>query len=363
LVVFVVDIGFSFSYLTSSSTFLLMAHSITLQSNVAGERVDVTTVESGSFTLGREPENTVVVESDAISRRHCCIFSAGNSWLLKDLDSSNGSWVNGVQVLPAMPRLIRGGDVIRLADYSMIVVEKADPSGQELEKSSTALLVFKGEEFQFERFIAPGDTTAVIEVDGGLQLSNSVDSGRFGITLQPAGTIELEIWEAPGDVLVNGHMVGGSLTLNDRDCVEFGEFSIIVSDLTSSVIPEQSQEAFNVSDNIGAYDRLHRPQHLLPGNDDGWESEAARRKVNANRKFVFGTAPEELDMTTAMPTINMPADQNLPISPLNRFSPARAQFAEEQANRSYHKFIVAIGALLLLIVFTWALVNLFDVTS
>lgn len=63
-------------------------------------------------TLGREPENTVVVGSDQASRRHARIFASGGGHVLVDLDSTNGTYLNSKQV---KEQTLRHGDVIRIA--------------------------------------------------------------------------------------------------------------------------------------------------------------------------------------------------------------------------------------------------------
>ena len=49
-------------------------------------------------TLGRDAACTVVLDDDAVSRRHAKIESVGARWRLVDLDSRNGTLVDGVRV-------------------------------------------------------------------------------------------------------------------------------------------------------------------------------------------------------------------------------------------------------------------------
>ena len=46
-------------------------------------------------TLGRESRNDIVLEGKGISRTHCCIQNWGQGWMIADLNSSNGTVVNG----------------------------------------------------------------------------------------------------------------------------------------------------------------------------------------------------------------------------------------------------------------------------
>jgi DNA-binding response OmpR family regulator len=62
--------------------------------------------------LGRAPECDVVLEGRLISRRHAAISRAGQGYVLEDLDSHNGTAVNGRRI--AGPWKLHDGDQIEL---------------------------------------------------------------------------------------------------------------------------------------------------------------------------------------------------------------------------------------------------------
>ena len=49
-------------------------------------------------TVGRSPNNRIVVEDEISSRNHCEIFRVGDRWILRDLESRNGTRVDGEYV-------------------------------------------------------------------------------------------------------------------------------------------------------------------------------------------------------------------------------------------------------------------------
>ncbi|MFO0918331.1 MAG: FHA domain-containing protein [Planctomycetaceae bacterium] len=49
-------------------------------------------------TIGRSPTNRIVVQDEISSRNHCEVFRLGDSWILRDLESRNGTRVNGAYV-------------------------------------------------------------------------------------------------------------------------------------------------------------------------------------------------------------------------------------------------------------------------
>lgn len=64
-------------------------------------------------TIGRDRGNDVVVSSDpSVSRRHARLEKSGSVWRVFDLDSRNGTFVNGLRV--------RNGSVVKPGDRLLI---------------------------------------------------------------------------------------------------------------------------------------------------------------------------------------------------------------------------------------------------
>ena len=49
-------------------------------------------------SIGREPANQIRIDDHSVSRRHCLIKRVNESFRILDLDSYNGTFVNGVPV-------------------------------------------------------------------------------------------------------------------------------------------------------------------------------------------------------------------------------------------------------------------------
>ena len=62
------------------------------------------------ITIGRAPDNMVVIADPSVSSHHAQLQLAGETYRLKDLDSTNGTRVNGV---PATETALRFDDRIR----------------------------------------------------------------------------------------------------------------------------------------------------------------------------------------------------------------------------------------------------------
>lgn len=68
--------------------------------------------------VGRAPDVEIPVEDAGASRRHCRVRMAGQFWVLEDLGSRNGTYVNGKRAEQAVP--LREGDVIRIGTVELI---------------------------------------------------------------------------------------------------------------------------------------------------------------------------------------------------------------------------------------------------
>lgn len=53
---------------------------------------------SGVVTIGRDEQNSLMIPDPAVSRAHCRLETRGGTVLLSDLNSTNGTWVNGRRV-------------------------------------------------------------------------------------------------------------------------------------------------------------------------------------------------------------------------------------------------------------------------
>src|SRR6267154_269791 len=74
----------------------------------------------GVTTVGRHDECQIRIKSSQVSRRHCELFEKKGLLLVKDLSSSNGTFVNGKrvqgqQVLEPGDELTIGGVALRVA--------------------------------------------------------------------------------------------------------------------------------------------------------------------------------------------------------------------------------------------------------
>jgi predicted component of type VI protein secretion system len=73
----------------------------------------------GRTTIGRDPEADVRIEDEAVSWHHVEIESRGGVLMATDLDSRNGTALNGEPL--DRPRRLRDGDVLTVAEHRLEV--------------------------------------------------------------------------------------------------------------------------------------------------------------------------------------------------------------------------------------------------
>jgi predicted component of type VI protein secretion system len=78
------------------------------------------------LTLGRDPNNVIVINDPQISRQHARITHQGGRMVLEDIGSTNGTFVNGMRL--ANPHTLANGDVIGLGDAVTLTYYGASPA-------------------------------------------------------------------------------------------------------------------------------------------------------------------------------------------------------------------------------------------
>lgn len=82
-------------------------------------------INKDEFVIGKKAEicDGVVDFNKMVSRSHCKITKCGSQYMITDLQSANGTYVNKVRLQPNQSAPIKNGDVIRLAnsDFQVII--------------------------------------------------------------------------------------------------------------------------------------------------------------------------------------------------------------------------------------------------
>src|SRR5262245_34109530 len=65
----------------------------------------------GNFEIGRSSKNDLALDQESVSRHHARITRAREGWSIRDLGSTNGTYVND---LPIQEKPLRDGDQVKI---------------------------------------------------------------------------------------------------------------------------------------------------------------------------------------------------------------------------------------------------------
>jgi len=68
-------------------------------------------------TIGRLPDNNLVIDNPAVSGHHACVFRDGDRFVVEDLESTNGTFVNEQRV---SRHTLHDGDVVAIGKHKLV---------------------------------------------------------------------------------------------------------------------------------------------------------------------------------------------------------------------------------------------------
>lgn len=97
------------------------------------------------YTIGRLPDNDIRIDNPAVSGHHSLIINILNDSFLEDLNSTNGTYVNGKLI---KKHAMQHGDVITVGHHQLRFVDQqdSDSSQEEFEKTMVITASSQGED-------------------------------------------------------------------------------------------------------------------------------------------------------------------------------------------------------------------------
>jgi len=84
-------------------------------------------LEGAELTIGRDTSNPVSINDAEVSRRHAKLTWRGAGYVLEDLGSTNGTFVNGARLSAPLP--LKAGDAVSFGENIVLIYEAAfDPN-------------------------------------------------------------------------------------------------------------------------------------------------------------------------------------------------------------------------------------------
>ena len=170
-------------------------------------------------TLGRRPYNDIVIDNLAVSGEHAVLQMTGGEVFLEDLNSTNGTYVNGKAV---KKQQLQNGDAIEIGKYKIKFV--GDGQADSFDKT----MVFKSQPLTAPAVATPsgfapsggGDSTglgafhAAIKVLSGAASGREVPLTKVVTTIGKPGVAVAAITRRQGGFVVHHFEGAGNPTLN-----------------------------------------------------------------------------------------------------------------------------------------------------
>lgn len=194
-------------------------------------------LEKERTTIGRKPHNDIQIDNLAISGEHAAIVTIQNDAFLEDLNSTNGTYVNGQ---PVKKHVLQNNDVVELGKYRLKFLTEHSAGASEQDEamafgsavaveSSTASAAAQSA----DPVVAPvSNVVGMIQILSGTHAGRTLELSKSLTTLGKPGTQVAVITRRPhgyfithveGTVfpVVNGHSLDAQAhRLNDHDIIE-----------------------------------------------------------------------------------------------------------------------------------------------
>lgn len=134
-----------------------------------GEKIKRELGKTKILRIGKKEDNDIVIKDNTVSRNHFEIETTADSYLLRDLNSTNGTYINGIRVKEAF---LSPGDIITMGNTKIEYVAFDEKVHMEPSKNTSfGFMVGKSKKMRqifgiLER-ISPTLATVIIEGDTG----------------------------------------------------------------------------------------------------------------------------------------------------------------------------------------------------
>src|SRR5215217_7360724 len=89
------------------------------------------------YTIGRLPDNDIRIDNPAVSGHHSLIINILNDSFLEDLNSTNGTYVNGKLI---KKHALQHGDVVTVGHHQLRFAETQSADGEQDEFEKTMII-------------------------------------------------------------------------------------------------------------------------------------------------------------------------------------------------------------------------------
>lgn len=217
-----------------------------LEFSFNSNRLEDFVLDKEIMTIGRKDDNDIHIENLAVSGHHAKLLTIFDDSFLEDLDSTNGTYVNG---RPITKHPLKNGDVIVIGKHELRYINESNSASDDdktvLIRRQPGLNTSPGtnlnEPINMSASMASDLSAAKLQILNGkgagkeLALQKpSVKLGRSGaevvqINKRPDGhfIVSLDQESENNQLMINGEAVGSrAVKLNNHDVIEINKLKI-----------------------------------------------------------------------------------------------------------------------------------------
>jgi pSer/pThr/pTyr-binding forkhead associated (FHA) protein len=206
-------------------------------------------VEKTPLTIGRKPDNDIVIDNMAVSGHHAKINLQGSAYVIEDLQSTNGTFLNEKKIVNSG---LRHNDQIIIGQHSLVFInpetqpqaEPSKPKAAEAANSEATVVISPEKAAESAKFPERKEVSGLLRVIEGkseqpeYQLTGLLTyigkgesaaikiKGLFApdiaalISKRPAGYLLTAVKD--GYPKLNNNPLSGQVELKDSDLIEVG---------------------------------------------------------------------------------------------------------------------------------------------
>ena len=183
-------------------------------------------------TIGRASNNSLILSEPIISRRHTQISREAEGYMLTDLDSSDGTYINGRKLQPRTPRLLANGDTINIGSFELqfcikteVPTQSRQPSSGESTTVVSQVSTTRGEESALlQQLVLRGRDSLTIgrDADNDAVIDHPVVSRFHAQIRRRDGSFYLVDLNSTNGTFINGKQIKGKRVLRAGDVIRIG---------------------------------------------------------------------------------------------------------------------------------------------
>ncbi len=177
-----------------------------------------TVAVSGPLKIGRAPENGLQLSIDGVSRQHAQVTPDGDGFWIEDLNSANGTFLNGVRV--TKERLAHL-DVITLGRVADLIVDARSVAAPTVGAvtGDAFLELLDGPEAGTRVIVPAGELTIGRAAPSNLLIDSRVVSKLHARLRRTTDRLALDDLDSPNGTFVNGARITTNRVLRDGDTI------------------------------------------------------------------------------------------------------------------------------------------------